>query len=223
MAHRRGLSSHWQDVRVALLAIFCGLALLPAACAPSGPPPFEYVLGTAPAPAAAANSLKGRPVVEVRPVRLPDYLDTRDLLIRKGSRLIQSTTGQWAERLSVGMTRSLALSLSNQLPNVAFTTDPIQRPARQVLVDVTSFEATAEQEVVLAARWTLTDGPGRNSLVSQDAVLVEPTGSTTDDAVVNAMNRAARGSGQSDCRQHQAKCADGGHLAKIPVGKRAIK
>ena len=124
-------------------------------------------------------------------MRLPDYLDTRDLLVRKGSRLIPSTTGQWAERLSVGMTRALALSLGNQLPNVAlFTTDPVQRPARQVLVDVTSFEARAEQEVVLAARWTLTDGPGRNSLVSQDAVLVEPTGSTTDDAVVSAMNRA---------------------------------
>ena len=189
MARARGLPSFRQDVRVALSAMFCGLALLPAACAPSGPPPVEYLLGTAPAPAAAANPLKGRQIVEVRPVRLPDYLDTRDLFIRKGSRLIPSATGQWAERLSVGMTRSLALSLGNQLPNMAlFTTDPVQRPAHQVLVDVTSFEARADQEVVLAARWTLTDGPGRNSLISQDAVLAEPTGSTTDDAVVNAMN-----------------------------------
>jgi hypothetical protein len=127
----------------------------------------------------------------VRPVRLPDYLDTRDLLVREGNRLIPSTTGQWAERLSVGMTRALALALGTQLPNAAlFTTDPVQRPARQILVDVTSFEARADQEVVLAAHWTFTDGPGRSSLLSEDAVLVEPTGSTRDEAVVNAMNRA---------------------------------
>jgi uncharacterized lipoprotein YmbA len=131
-------------------------------------------------------------VVEVRPVRLPDYLDTRDLLILKGNQLIPSTTGQWAERLSVGMTRALAAALGTNLPNAAvFTTDPVQRPARQLLVDVTSFEARADQEVVLVARWTFTDGAGRSSLLSEDTSLVEPIGNTrSDEAVVNAMNRA---------------------------------
>jgi cholesterol transport system auxiliary component len=189
MAYALDLSSY----RVRRSAIVCGLVLLPVACAPSGPPPVGYVLGTAPAPIGAANPLTGRQIVEVRPVRLPDYLDTRDLLIRKGNRLLPSTTGQWAERLSVGMTRALALALGAHLPNVAlFTTDPVQRAARQVLVDVTSFEARADQEVVLAARWTLTDGSGRRSLLAADTVLVEPTGSTSDEVVVNAMDRAVQ-------------------------------
>ncbi len=191
MANARGLSPCRQDVQVAWSATVCGLILLVTACATSGPPPVEYVLGTDQAPPSAVNPVKGRQVVEVRPVRLPEYLDTRDLLVRKGSQLIPSMSGQWAERLSVGMTRALALALSTKLPNAAlFTTDPVQRPARQLLVDVTSFEARADQEVILTARWTFTDGAGRNSLLSQDTVLVEPTGSTNDEAVVNAMNRA---------------------------------
>lgn len=191
MAHTRRFSSCKQDARGALSAIVSGLLLMTAACARSGPPPAEYVLGTGQAPANAVNSLRGRQVVLLKPVRLPDYLDTRDLLIRKGNQLIPSTTGQWAERLSVGMTRALALALATQLPNAAlFTTDPVQRPARQLLVDVTSFEAIPDQKVVLAARWTFTDGTGRSSLLSQDTVLVEPAGDTSDEAVTNAMNQA---------------------------------
>jgi uncharacterized lipoprotein YmbA len=89
------------------------------------------------------------------------------------------------------MTRALAVALGTNLPSAAvFTTDPVQRPARQLLVDVTSFEARADQEVVLVARWTFTDGAGRSSLLSEDTVLVEPIGNTSDEAVANAMNRA---------------------------------
>jgi cholesterol transport system auxiliary component len=191
MANACGSSSWRQDVRAALSATVCGLILLVTACATSGPPPVQYVLGTDQAPPRAVNPVRGRQVVEVRPVRLPEYLDTRDLLVRKGNQLVPSMTGQWAERLSVGMTRALALALGPQLPNAAlFTTEPVQRPARQLLLDVTSFEARADQEVILTARWTFTDGTGRNALLSQDTVLVEPTGSTSDEAVVNAMNKA---------------------------------
>ena len=191
MANARGFSPCRQDVQVALSATACGLILLVTACATSGPPPVQYLLGADQAPPSAVNPVRGRQVVEVRPVRLPEYLDTRDLLVRQGSQLIPSTTGQWAERLSVGMTRALALALSTNLPNAAlFTTEPVQRSARQLLVDVTSFEARADHEVILTARWTFTDGAGRNALLSQDTVLVEPTGSTSDEAVVNAMNKA---------------------------------
>lgn len=127
-------------------------------------------------------------------MRLPDYLDTRELVVRSGNQLLPSKTGQWAERLSVGMTRALALSIGMQLPNVAvLTTNPIERPTWQVLVDVTAFEARVDREVVLAARWTVTDGTGRSSLQSEDAVLMEPTESMDDAAVVSAMNRAVEG------------------------------
>jgi uncharacterized protein len=181
-------------LRQHLAAIFYGAVLSLAACGSSGPPPVEYVLGAAPAPAPSTNALAGRPVAEVRPVRLPDYLDTRELVVRSGNQLLPSKTGQWAERLSVGMTRALALSLGMQLPNVTvLTTNPIERPTWQVLVDVTAFEARVDREVVLAARWTVTDGTGRSSLQSEDAVLMEPTESMDDAAVVSAMNRAVEG------------------------------
>jgi uncharacterized lipoprotein YmbA len=57
---------------------------------------------------------------------------------------------------------------------------------------VTAFEARADQQVVLQARWTITDGPGRVLLLSRDAVVVEATGSTDDAALVSAMNRAVQ-------------------------------
>lgn len=180
-----------QHARAALVAFVCGAVLLPAACGSSGPPPVEYVLGPAPAPAASTSTLARRLVVEVRPVRLPDYLDTRELVVRSGNQLLPSKTGQWAERLSVGMTRALALSLGMQLPNViVLTSNPMERPARQVLVDVTAFEARGDRRVVLAARWTIADRTGRSSLLSEDAVLTESTESMDDATVVSAMNRA---------------------------------
>ncbi len=130
-------------------------------------------------------------MVEVKPVRLPEYLDTRELVVRSGNQLLPSKTGQWAERLSVGMTRALALSLGMQLPDVAvLTANPVERPTWQVWVDVTAFEAKIDRQVVLAARWTITDGIGRSSLLSEDTVRMEPTESMGDAAVVNAMNRA---------------------------------
>jgi uncharacterized lipoprotein YmbA len=128
-------------------------------------------------------------VIEVPPVRVPDYLDTTDLLVREGNQLVPSKTGRWAERLSVGVTRDLAASLAARLPNVSVTTAaPVEPPLRQVLVDVTNFETSANREIVLVARWTITDGAGRATLVSERTALVEPLASMNDSVVVAAMS-----------------------------------
>jgi len=196
-------------------AIRCGSVLLAVACSRAAPPPAEYVLGVAPAPGTVMNSVQGRPIVEVRPVRLPDYLDTRDLLTRSDNQIVSSTTGQWAERLSVGMTRAIALSLDARLPNVAVvTTSSVERPTRLVLVDVTAFEARADHQVVLLARWTITDGSGRVSLVSRDAEVVEPIGKMDDAAVVSTMNRAVEALA--------SQIADG-IRRDVPPGNRSIR
>ena len=81
-------------VRAAVLAIFCSAMWGTAGCSLSGPPPAEYVLGAM--PAATGNSLLQTefPVVEVKRVRLPDYLDTTDILERRGNQLVPSATGR---------------------------------------------------------------------------------------------------------------------------------
>jgi uncharacterized lipoprotein YmbA len=89
------------------------------------------------------------------------------------------------------MTRALAASLAARLPHAMVTaTPPIERPARQILVDVGAFEATADHKVVLAVRWTVLDGASRRVLLTEEASLVEPIAGTGDGALVAAMSQA---------------------------------
>ena len=171
--------------------VFAILSLCPVGCGLSGPPPAEYVIGIAPAPARVTTPLTGRPIIEVKPVQLPDYLDTRELLVRRGNQAVASESGRWGERLSVGTTRALAASLAARLPGlIVTTTPPVEQSARQVLVDITSFEARDNQEVVLVARWSIIDGSRRFTLLSEQTALTEPVTSMDDSAVVMAMSRA---------------------------------
>lgn len=174
-------------VRLMMLGVVC---LVHAACG-SAPPPSLYVLGTAPAPVVAAAPQARLPVVEVKPVGVPDYLDTTDLLVRHGGgQMVPSQTGRWGERLSAGVTRALVAALAARLPHMAVTTTPpVERPARQLLVDAESFEARADGEAVLVARWGVTDGAARQTLASERVSLTEPVASTGDAAVVAAMTR----------------------------------
>jgi uncharacterized lipoprotein YmbA len=167
------------------------LTVCPLGCGLSGPPPAEYIIGTEPAPASVTTPLTGRPIIEVKPVQLADYLDTKELLVRSGNQVVASRSGRWGERLSVGMTRALATSLAARLPGLDVTTAaPLEHPTWQVLVDVTTFEASANHQVVLVARWAIIDGPGRSTLVSEQTALTEPVTSVDDSAVVTAMSRA---------------------------------
>ena len=167
-----------------------GLAL--AGCGPSGPPPVTYVLGT-PAPAtASAEPLIGRPVVEVKPVLVPDYLDVSDLLVRQSENaMVPSQTGRWGERLSVGMTRALALELAGRLPGFVVSTNvSAERPVRQVVADVETFQPRSNRSVVLVVRWRVLDGAGRNTLAGERVSLTEQVGGSGDAAAAAAMTRA---------------------------------
>lgn len=168
------------------------LLALVSACTLAGPLPTEYVLGSPPAADTATVAQKGRPIVEVRRVRVPDYLDSTDIVERSGGKLIASQTGRWGERLSIGTTRALAASLASRLPNMAVVaTPPIEQPARQVLVDLTAFEpVVADGKVVLAGGWTITDGSGHNVLAAEQTSLTEPLAGSGDEAIVAAMTRA---------------------------------
>ncbi|MGO8920880.1 MAG: membrane integrity-associated transporter subunit PqiC [Stellaceae bacterium] len=175
---------------VAVLAFFGAAMCAITACSLSGPPPAEYVLGAMPAATATTLSQTGLPVVEVKRIQLPDYLDTTDILERRGNQLVPSPTGRWGERLSVGITRALTASLAARLPALVVTATPLGHPTRQILVDVAAFEARPDHHVVLVARWTILDGATRHVLTAEQASLVEAIEGNGDDALVAAMSRA---------------------------------
>jgi uncharacterized lipoprotein YmbA len=170
-----------------LLLALVGVAL--AGCA--GPAPREYVLGAGTASDSSSAVQSALPVVQVERVALPDYLDTRNIVTRRDRQVVTSETGRWAERLSIGSTRALAASLGGQLKGVVVTSSqPIDPPELRVLVDVATFDAIADGPVVLAARWTITDGAGRRTLAAEQATLTEPVSGERDRAVVTAMSLA---------------------------------
>ena len=157
----------------------------------AGPAKREYVLGAAGASENASAVQTALPVVQVERVQLPDYLDTRDILTRRDHQIVPSETGRWAERLSVGATRALAASLGAHLKGVVVTSaQPVDPPALRVVIDVTTFGSTADGQVVLAARWTVTDGTGQRSLAAEQASFTEPVSGAPDGAVVAAMSLA---------------------------------
>jgi uncharacterized protein len=191
-------------LRFSLTGSVALLAMALATCGPSGPPPNEYVLGTEPPATKVASPVTERPIFEMAMVRIPDYLDRTDLLVRNGNQLTSSQSGRWGERLSLGITRALAASLAAGLPKFVVTTTPsVNPPRRRLLVDVTTFEARADRQVVLAARWTITDGSGRATLLSEQAVVVEPVSAMEDSGVVAAMTRAIENLADQIARRSQ--------------------
>jgi uncharacterized protein len=172
----------------AVCALVMGMTLV--GCGVSGPPPAIYVLGDRAAPTANATSEVGLPVVLVRPVGIPDCLDTTDLQERRGDEVVASRTGRWGERLSVGITRALTAALASRLPRMAIVTSPpIERPALQVVVDVEAFEPRRDGLVLLVGRWTVADSTAREVMISERTSLVEPAVAAEDGARVAAMTR----------------------------------
>lgn len=166
-----------------------GLALV--ACASPGPAPVTYVLGTPAALTGGIERLAGRPVVEVKPVFVPDYLDVSDILVRRGANVVApSPTGRWGERLSVGVTRALVAGLTRLRPDLVVTAvPPIEGPSRQVLVDIGTFEPRDDGRVVLVARWHMLDGSGRDTLADERLSMTGAIRGPGDEELVAAMTR----------------------------------
>jgi uncharacterized lipoprotein YmbA len=120
-----------------------------AACA-ANPDQSVYVM---PAPA-SLTAAPGSLALKLRPVILPDYLDTTDLVTRTGQFGMQaSRTGRWGERLSEGVTRTLAADLGHRLHATIVGDGAAGAPYVQIMVTISAFDVTASTSV-LAASWT---------------------------------------------------------------------
>ena len=141
---------------------------------------------------ASAQPLIGRPVVEVKPALLPDYLDVSDLMVRRSDNVVApSLTGRWGERLSVGVTRALTLDLQQRLPGLVVTRfAPLDRPTLQVFVEIDDFEPRADGMVVLVARWRLVDPASLVLLAGERVSLTEPRPGSSDASMAAGMSRA---------------------------------
>jgi hypothetical protein len=177
--------------RGAAASLMGALCVTLAACGGSGAGPALYVLGALAKPVNDTAPQAGLQTLEVKPVQMPAYLDTTDLVTRGAEgQLNSSDKGRWGERLSESFTRALTSDLARRLPQMAVTgAPPLERPAREVLVDVEAFEATTDGSVVLIARWAVTDS-SRQTLAAERTSVAVPVPGGGDPAVATAMTQA---------------------------------
>jgi uncharacterized lipoprotein YmbA len=152
----------------------------------------SYELGS-PAPAAVTGtwSEAGLPIIELKTVSVPDYLDSSDILHRSGANeLVASPTGRWGERLSLGLTHALASALAKRLPQAVITTNADAEPTRRLLVDVDSFESGPDGRCLLVAHWRFAAGDGEPGTAGEHGSFSEAAGSLDDPAIAAAMSRA---------------------------------
>jgi len=169
--------------------------LVGAGCA-SNPTPHLYLLGRPAESWSAPASPSGAPRVQVCPILVPDYLDTTELVLRRGTHELKVSSGaRWGERLSVGLTAALAADLAARLPEDWVTLDPsAEKAARRVIVTVTAFDVWPDGHCVLAAGWTVRAGNGATALgegrgtFAIPAAGADPVGNA---AIVAAMAQAA--------------------------------
>lgn len=98
----------------------------------------------------------GAPVIEVDRLTLPDYIDTLDILLRRGSVLERSDGARWASRLSILATNLLTARLATRAPD-ALVTDQWRGTAAdyRLMVQVTRLDVTTAGVASLNAYWQI--------------------------------------------------------------------
>jgi uncharacterized lipoprotein YmbA len=177
------------------MAIALGVVFFLESCA-SNPPQHIFVLSTPVPSQVGTSSVSDVPRVQLQTVSVPDYMDTTDILTRTGQNEIKpSSTGEWGERLSRGLTHALAATLVGRLPGDLVTLDPSHgRSDRQVRVSVDALDVWPDGRCVLAATWTVFGNDGRTVVVEGRGTFTSsPAGMSalaSDTAIVAAMTSA---------------------------------
>jgi uncharacterized lipoprotein YmbA len=176
---------------VFLLVVF---AVVLAGCA-SSPPSKFYQLDAL--NGQTATSHQGSEVVSVGPLRIPDYLDRPEIVIRSGSNELKlAEFNRWAGSIESDITRALVEDISTQLPPDRFFviqwTPLLQSQlssSYRVEMIVNSFDGPLAGPVTLKAKWAVF-GKDKNLLLRKESVVVEQVKGNGYDAYVNAMSRA---------------------------------
>lgn len=169
---------------MSLRPLFSALVLgLLSGCA-SAPVQFYTIAPTA---SDVTLAQKNAPVTYVPRVSLPDYLDTQDILVRDGSRLIRSSNGRWASRLSQSATDLIVARLSQDWPQRMITAyPPIDTPESRLGITIERMDMLQQGQATLIASWTeLPRNEASPPLLGRASVTVQ--GSVVNDAAKAAL------------------------------------
>jgi uncharacterized lipoprotein YmbA len=188
----------------------------------SNPDQSVYVMPAAEGAMGEPQAVSGGLALKLRPVILPDYLDTTDLLTRTGPyKIVASRTGRWGERLSQGVTRTLAADLVHRLQAHVVESGSTQPPSMQIRVTVDAFDVTADTSV-LAANWTIVwQGDNRPPVIRNATFTTSIAQPGGDLAVVAAMAECVSELSDGIAATARADAPDHRRLALSQVRKSA--
>ena len=128
----------------------------------------------------------------VGPVRLPGYLDRREIVIRVAqSRFDLSENDRWAEPLDENLTRVLAQNLSVLLRTdriVVYPWPMDKKPDYRVEIQVLRFESNSAREAELSARWVVIDETGKEAPNLKESRLTRAAKEKSTDGAVAALS-----------------------------------
>jgi hypothetical protein len=165
------------------------LLLLPLAACAGRSDPNLYVMAPA---AARSEAVQDRgPVVAVVRVRMPDYLDRREIVSRQGANALHvADNDQWGEPLDEGVPRVLAENLSHDLAGgrvvAARDAHGLSVPY-EYFVTLDSYEPT-DGVAVMRGHWQLRDTGSRQVLAEGVIDQQRPIAAHGYGAMVQALN-----------------------------------
>ncbi len=141
-----------------LLTTVVWLMLGLAACGGRTPPSAFYALNAMDAYSSAAQQVTRDLRVGVGPIRLPDYLNRPQIVIRQGdNRLVVDEYHRWGGALEDEILRILAENLGELLGSEKVRTyaDELQQPDYRIGVAFQRFEVVDGREALVKASWTI--------------------------------------------------------------------
>ena len=105
------------------------------------------------------QATKAKTILVVRAVSVPDYLDRRDVVYRRGAELKAYPDAEWAERPAKAISRYLSQALAAQRSDYqvqALTTASGVAPDAALTVVINRFESQESGKVQLRGNWNLT-------------------------------------------------------------------
>lgn len=152
-------------LRVSAAALFAGLL---AACSIAPPQAVRLYQLSPQAQTVAGASLSGS--VGIGPLKWPDYLNRRQLVIRLDAGSIETAENdRWAEPLDASFDRVLRDNLVRQINPQRLQAHPWplnDAPVINVPIEVLQFDTGAQGETVLRARWRIV-GRDRQELLGE--------------------------------------------------------
>jgi len=173
------------------------LTLLINGCGAKQPPIAYYNLVPLPTEQhrPAANGTPPPLAIGIGPVLLPDALSREQVATRLDQeRLKYNDLHRWSGALADDFTSVLTEDIAAQLPEQAtvavFPWGSYFQPTHRLVITVSRFDGALGGDVVLAARWTITNNSGKETILSRKSTIqVKVTGDEYRD-LVTAQSRA---------------------------------